>query len=537
MQTKKTYDTLSRNLITFSHTVGGISRTIFTPAVLFILILGLGIFARVWEYPQLPPGLNQDEATIGIEAYSLLHFGVDRNGISYPVNFISWGDGMDALYGYVLIPFVAFGLTPLTVRLPVLLAGILTLPLVYFIGKRSAGEAFGLLSMFLLAISPWHILMSRWGINENILPFVFCLGFACMMLSSTRNSWFIAASALFGLSLYAYGATYVAVPVFLACAIPILIIAKRVSKRDLIIGLVVFTLLLVPILLFVLINAFGWDSIQLGPVTIPRMPVQPRFLNASAASQVNPLMTMLNNIRGLVKLLLVYQSDQHVWNSVEPFGYMYSFSLPLAIIGSILLFPRRDSPRISEILLVLSWLLASLTIGVFQYANINRVYLVFIPVILCIAFFLKWLGERSKVSFAAMILVYLTSFFIFTNVYHGKPYREQANQAFFPGLIPALEVAQGMGAQPICVTDNVNMPYIYAMFNEKMSPTTFFEQAEFENPGSQIGYVRSLGRYTFGLKNCIADPGTIYVLKNEKPPDNGISYRVEEFGDFRVFSP
>ena len=76
-------------------------------AILIGVVLVLGVFARTWEYGHLPPGLNADEASIGVEAYDLAHFGVDRNGVSYPVHFIAWGSGQNALYGYILIPFVA----------------------------------------------------------------------------------------------------------------------------------------------------------------------------------------------------------------------------------------------------------------------------------------------------------------------------------------------------------------------------------------------------------------------------------------------
>ena len=86
------------------------SRMKMTPFYLFFaFILSLGIFARIWEFSTLPPGLNQDEASIGVDAFSLYRFGVDRNGVSYPVHFISWGSGQNALYAYLLIPFIALG--------------------------------------------------------------------------------------------------------------------------------------------------------------------------------------------------------------------------------------------------------------------------------------------------------------------------------------------------------------------------------------------------------------------------------------------
>ena len=513
------------------------SRKLFTPVVLFALILLMGFFARVWRFGQLPPGLNQDEASIGVEAYDLVHFGVDRNGVSFPVNFISWGNGMDALYGYVLMPFMLFGLTPFLVRLPVLISGILTLPLVFFIGKRTLGQNFGLLAMFLLAISPWHILMSRWGINENILPFVFCLGVACLLLSTRTNRWFIGAAFFLGLCLYAYGAAYVAVPVFLACAIPILLVAKRVRKGTVFIGMAVFTALAIPILLFFLVNVLGWNTLRIGIFSIPHLPVTARFLGMAAVSHANPVGTVLNNLRDLMKLLLIYQSDGLTWNVVEPFGYMYPFSISLAVIGAVLLIPSSRSNQTPEKLLMLAWLVASLFIGLVQLVNINRIDLVFIPLILCVAVFMNWLMNQNRLALAALLMVYLVSFYTFNNVYQGDAYQKDANQAFFAGLIPALDQARLEGNHPICVTDQVNMPYIYVLFTEKMDPAIFLKEVKFIDSDKIVGKVYSLGRYTFGIENCSANPLTVYVLSSEKPPDNGIVYSVRDYINYHVFSP
>ncbi len=204
--------------------------------ILFFSIFAVGIFARIWEFNKAPPGINVDEASIGLEAYDLYHFGVDRNGDSFPVYFKSWGSGMDALEAYILIPFMTFGLTAFTVRLPILLSGILTLPLVFFISRKILGDKFALASMFLIAISPWYVILSRWGHYENIVPFIFVLGFFCLLLSTKKNIWFIVSMLFFGLSLYAYAAEYVAVPVFIACAVPVLLISGRVKAREVLIG-------------------------------------------------------------------------------------------------------------------------------------------------------------------------------------------------------------------------------------------------------------------------------------------------------------
>jgi len=509
----------------------------FTPALLFVIILVIGIFARVWQFGEVPPGLNQDEASIGVEAYDLYHFGVDRNGFSYPVEFLSWGNGMDALEGYVLIPFMTLGLNPVTVRLPILISGILTLLLVFFVAKRSFGLTVGLLSMFLLAISPWHILMSRWGINENILPFVFMLGFACLILTTPKNQWFIGAMIFFGLTLYAYGAMYVAMPVFLILAIPLMVYAKRVSTKTLISGLLLFAIVITPILICIVINIFGWNTIEIGKITIPHLLGTARFLSVSATSSSNPIKSMIYNASIMFKLLLINQSDGLIFNSVGQFGYLYPFSFPLAVLGVGLLFPYRKTKLIPEKMLVLAWLLAALCIGLFLNAQFNRIQLVFIPIILCTAAFLDWLGRQHRVLLALMVCIYLVSFFSFNKNYHGIEYYKDATHNFYPGLIPALQYASQQGEHPICVTNLVTDPYIYVLLAEPENPSSYLNTIEYTNPNEGFREVRTLSRYIFGLDSCREDPKMIYVLYYEKIPDTLKNYLKKDFTDFHVYIP
>ncbi len=246
----------------------------WTHAALLLLVFMLGVGARTWEYRSMVSGLNQDEASAGVEATSLYRYGTDRNGVSFPVRFISWGSGQDALYAYILIPLIAArGLTPTIVRLPMLIFGILSLPLVYYVGRRLRGRSFGLLAMFLLAISPWHIIISRRAGDTNLFPFLFLLGIACLLTANIDNHWFVAACGVLGLSLYAYWTSYLIVPLFGLIAFPSLYMASRIRRNDLIAGSLLLAILAAPAALYTLINILGFPSIHLGPVTIPLLSV------------------------------------------------------------------------------------------------------------------------------------------------------------------------------------------------------------------------------------------------------------------------
>lgn len=503
--------------------------------LLFIVILSLGVFARVWEFRSLPPGLNQDEASSGLNAYDLLHFGVDRNGVSFPI--ISWGSGQNLLYAYFLVPAIALGgLSPFTVRLPMLIAGILTLPLVYLIGRRTAGGKFGLISMFLLAISPWHILLSRWGLDANILPFIFSIGFLFLLRSMTDNKWFMPAMLFLALCLYAYGTAYVAVPLFVLCALPVLMGINKAGWQKLLPGLVVFVLACAPIGLFLLVNARHWESIHLGPITIPELPVRPRYEAVSVLFRENLLSNLVQKLSGLLNLLW-FQVDGHAYNAFEPFGYFYKYTLPVAILGAVLLIPFRKPGRSSERILMLAWLGVGLILGILQPVNINRINLLFIPLIFCVAYVLLWVADRSTPALMIAVAVFMTAFSFFTADYHGAQYRSAAGRDFFTGLLPAINFASQQGDKNICVTDAVNEPYIYVLFSQHLNPSVYLKDIVYLNPRAAAGQVRQLGRFSFGLDNCPQDAHTVYVLSAETPPGGDITYSLHNFGSFIVYIP
>ena len=119
----------------------------------------------------------------------------------------------------------------------------------------------------------------------------------------------------------------------------------------------------------------------------------------------------------MVRLLFIVQSDGNVFNNLDPYGYLYAFSIPLAVVGAFLLVPTRKEKPSPEKLLVLIWLLAGVAIGLAQPVNTNRIALIFIPIILCTAVCLEWLGKQKKIVLVILVGIYLFSFISFTKDY------------------------------------------------------------------------------------------------------------------------
>lgn len=504
--------------------------------VLFFLILGLGIFSRTWNYRTLPPGLQVDQASIGVDAYDLYKFGIDRNGVAYPTQFIAFGQEQNALYGYILIPFIALlGLKPIAVRLPILIFGILTLPLVYFIVRRSFDKDLGLLSMFFLAISPWHIFISQTGLDLNSFPFIFALGFACLLIAIQDNKWFIPACFFFSLSLYSYGTSYFIVPFFLVTSLIIIIKTRLINFRFLIIGLGAFFVLAIPVGLFIIINGLDLNTIHLGAMTIPRLPSPPRFLAESGGYQQQLFQTLLENSGRLLKLL-VTQNDGEFFEGLQPYGYFYTVTFPLAIFGVFILFRlQKAQPKISFLLL---WLISGLILGILQPIVTHRINIIFIPLIICIAVAVNWIRQKARFLGIVVICGLLIGFALFIHDYHGEAYRELADRKFNAGLLSAIQFASKNGSGPICVTDQPDQPYIYVLFIEKPDPESYLNTIQYLELPGPFRHVRSLLRYTFGVQNCANEPNTVYIMHlRDGRPQNGTWYAVKRFSNYFVYYP
>ena len=508
-----------------------------TYKLFFITILILGIGARIWKFGDIPAGLNQDEASSAMDSYYVLHYGMDRNGISYPLQFIMWGGGQSSLHEYLLIPFIAFGLNSFTTRLPMLISGILTLFLIYFAARRIAGERYALIAMFLLAISPWHIMMTRWSLNDNMLPFIFLAGFLSVLRSEKDNRWFVIGCAFFAVCFYAYGAAYIVVPVFLLVSIPAVVYARRASRQTIILGLCVLFVLSIPILLFVTMNFFGLDTIHLGSFTIPRFPVAPRYQSLSAMFGEHGGQLLVDNTLAMFRLL-VFQSDGLIWNSIPAYGYFYSFTFPLALVGLIMLLASNPEMFVFERRLLLAWVIASFAIGTQIAVNLNRINSIFIPLLLCIALVLEYLAEKYRLLFCVVIFAFLAAFGFFLHDYFGKPYQDSVGREFSAGLLPSMNFAIQAGGGPICVSDKPRMPYIFALMAEKPNPLDYLATVKYVNPDSEFREVRTFGRYTFGIENCTHIPSTIYIIRDDdKLPFANTGLTMHTFGIFKVFTP
>ena len=133
-------------------------------AVLLVVVLHL------FELGAAPQGVYLDEASVGYNAWSIAHFGIDEHGHSFPLFFEDFQDWKGPVATYMVAPFtLLFGLHTWVVRLPgallsigvALLAGRITL-------RLGGSRGLAALLILLVGVEPWTFLMGRTALEGNI---------------------------------------------------------------------------------------------------------------------------------------------------------------------------------------------------------------------------------------------------------------------------------------------------------------------------------------------------------------------------------
>lgn len=501
-----------------------------------LLFIG-GIFIRLFLLGGIPPGLNQDEASIGYDAWALLRYGIDRNGFHNPVHLISWGSGQNALYAYLSMPFISlFGLNPFSVRILNALLGYLSLVIFYFLVKKIWDEDTSIIALFLLTISPWHIMMSRWGLESNIFPFFVLLGSYLLLLSLEKSSFLPWSFLVFAISLYSYGTAYFFIPVFLLVVSLYLLFHKKIKIATFLLSGGVFLIVALPILLFLVINIFQLSSIQTSWFSIPRLPAAPRFSAVSSIFSGQFIKNSIYNLGNFLWLLFVTQSDGLIWNCIPEYGYMFLFSTPFLFFGIFhLIRENKRGRKFNSHFLILTWFFVATVMAFVTSININRINVVFLPVICFIAIGISYIKKRAKLFFRYVMILYILFFGLFTYTYFFV-YPESVSSAFFESLDEALQYATQTSTpdEPIYVTGKINMPYIFILFYQKIDPHLFCESVVYSDPEAPFRWVESFDRYLFGVQDDHFS-GHIYILHNsERGFFDNLNFAVKRFKNYSV---
>src|SRR5581483_876227 len=396
----------------------------------------------LWAIGSVPPSPDWDEASLGYNAYSILHTGKDEYGATLPVVLRSFDDYKPALYAYFIIPFIKiFGLNLTSVRLPSILFGILTVLATFYlvrelIPEKNYGTKVGLLAAFLLAISPWHIQFSR-------VAFEACTGMAFNLFTVLfflkglkKNKYFLFSAAAAALNFHIYQNEKVFTPLLLLALL--IIYWKKIIKvqKKYLAGAVITGLIIIsPFVLYLTSNRNVFARAAGASVFADLTPFLKEDAGKIAVDTANRdhLGLLLDNRRVVFAKTIISGYISH-WDlnwlfisgdlsrhHAPDMGLLYLFEFPFLFIGFYYVIFQNKFEKSSKTLLIIWFLLvpipASITSGV-PHAVRTLNFLPLFQIFIAIGILEAFLYLRTKKQLVIRIFVFLYATFALFNVFY-----------------------------------------------------------------------------------------------------------------------
>ncbi len=534
----------------------------------FILVIAL--FFRLYRLPDVPVGFHGDEASIGYNAYSLLKTGRDQNGKLLPLAIDQFGDFRPAGYHYLAVPFIAiFGLTETATRLPAALLGAFTvLPLYFFVWQLFGKKSLALLSSFFLAISPWHITISR-ATSESVVALFLVLSGAYVLLRYEGNAvtrrFLVYSFLLFAASFFFYHSARLFVPIFVISYAAVLYVLKR-SELTKPMWLFAAAILIVSVFVFYMSNGFG----RLGQVSIfgapgeqlglrqqitedqAMTPLTVRFLHNKVTYYV--WMSVGNYLEHFTGKFLFLEGGQPVRYRVPWTGVMYLVDIVVLVAGIAFLIAFITTAKRPEAgLVVFAWLLlaplpAAITFG--ELPSVQRAVFMIASLVILSAYgvlgLFRLFSEFSKyilIGIFVLLYGYLMTVFWHNYFFHSFTHEPWYRNAAEKELVYTVDAFVKEGKRVVMTSQNDNN-LIFYLFYLKFDPKIFQQMSSPKDKDNLV-----FGNVTFMYKHCplegsekdkaLGEPGAIYVnrggckmpynsevLKDISWPDGSIAFQI-----------
>lgn len=506
---------------------------------LLIFIVFLAFILRIYNLSGNPPSPTWDEVSWGYNAYSLGIDGKDEFGKFLPLDFIeSFGDFKPPVYAYLaVIPVSIFGLNDFSTRLPSAFFGTLTVFLTFFLVRKIFSEKgktdpdsewIAIISAGLLAISPWHILLSRAAFEANVSSFFIVLGIYLFIVSLTKR-WFLVLSVIsFVISMYTFNTARIVSPLLLVA----LVIVYRnyfltKARFSLVFSVIVGAIIFIPLFLFLLTPQ---SKLRYNEVNIFTDPSVVENANTYIENDGNAFWSKIIHNRRLgytveyfkhyldnfTPEFLFVRGDGNPKFSVQNMGQMYTWEIPFLFFGALFLFRKRkgywwiipywlivgvipagtarETPHALRIETIIPTLQIITACGIYYVSvwvkNLKLSWgRVNVGKILGVAFF---------IGLAGAVLLNL-SYFLHTYFVH---YPKQYSSEWQYGYKEVVEFASQNKDKfdNVYMTEDLGRPYIYFLYYEKYDPVKFRRDAKVDREVLGFVHVNSFDKYRF-VKN------------------------------------
>lgn len=495
--------------------------------LILLFIIVVAAFLRFYQLGTNPPSLTWDEASWGYNAYSLGVDGRDEFGRFLPIDYLeSFGDFKPPAYAYLdIIPIKFLGLNPFAVRFPSAFLGVLTVLLTYFLVGRifwqsKSKDLYALLSSLFLAISPWHVMLSRAAFEANVTTFLTVLGIWFFLIGIQNKKWFLLLSAVsFALSIYTFNTARIVAPLLVLS----LAVGFRkelfMRKKQVILAIILGILLLLPTARFLL---SAKASLRFREVNIFSDIGVIENTNQEIANDSNAFWSkIIHNRRftyaslylrhyfdNLSSSFLFIKGDGNPKFSTQAVGQMYLWDLPFFIAGVFILFRKKEGYWWVIPLWLILGIIPAGTARETPHALRTEITLPTFQIITAmgVATFLFWiknmdLKQYFRFSISAFIfIILLINFLYFYHDYNAHYAREFSREWQYGYEDSIRYVSKAYGNYNLIeVTSELGRPYIYYLFFTKTNPNNFRKTAKIHHDA--FGFVNVLGYDKFRFMN------------------------------------
>lgn len=526
-------------------------KRLLNTKVLLVVIFFIAAFLRFYQLGSNPPSLTWDEASWGYNAYSLGIDGKDEFGRFLPLDYLeSFGDFKPPMYAYLdIVPVKIFGLNEFGVRFPSAFFGALLVPLVYFLVKNifpgsKNKEYYALATSFILAISPWHILLSRAAFEANVATFFISLGVLFFLLSINKNRWLLFLSITFFIfSAYTFNTARIAAPMLLAILALFFRRDLLEKKKESFLSLVLGLFLILPALSFLMSSN---ASLRFREVNIFSDGAVVENANRQIENDGNSLWSKLVHNRrfaysvsylkhyfdNLDPNFLFIKGDGNPKFSTQTVGQMYLWQIPFLIAGILYLIKKKEGYwRLVPLWLILGIIPAGVARETPHALRIENSLLSFqiltaYGLVLVCKEILKIRYQLSTLQIKYLILSGFGLILIFNFLYFYHDYFAHYPRIYsgewqygYKEAIDFVNKNQDKYSN-IEVTTELGRPYIYYLFYSKTDPNIFRKKSKVQREALGFVNVTSFEKVRFTKNLDLNKKNTLFIDIPSSIPEN-----------------
>lgn len=336
--------------------------------LLLLTILICAALLRFWQLGIVPVGVTHDELGYIYNSYSIAKTG--RNVFGEFLPFLTWlnigGFPFLPVPIYFSIPFFwLFGLSATVGRLPSAILGTLDVFLLYILVKQIFKKtSLALLSALFLAISPWHLHLSRSAYDPNFALFFYLLGIVIFIYEVRSKKLPIFSVVAMFFAIFSYRGMNPIFPVLITALVWYGISFLNMSRKQLVVFFISVGFVVLSIVSVVLINGRAyaaeariWDD----PKIQENIDTQIREAQGSLFVRrlfLNKPMYVVNKLRENYirayspEFLSLYTEPSKIY-SIWSRGRIYFLDLFFIILGVVYLFKINKNSASFIILLTL----------------------------------------------------------------------------------------------------------------------------------------------------------------------------------------